>query len=271
MRDEHIFSIVVFSWSFLSRKMMSSEGNTIEKVTASFDWTKIKTIWRWTRRIYISLVIWSMSLNKHTKRMTLMFDCLPNEICLIIFSYLSSRHVCKAFFGVNQRFDRLLTSDLIRHTIEMKGISHAEIMELIADSNIHSLCQWQTVLLSATHAICLEYTSDYEYLFNRWIMMKKHWCLPSLRVVHVLPEAIKSIWLLFSNQQLLTFLQSQLHCLHLVFDTPSYTYMRVLQHMIQNHISYPKMILQVTRGSYSRYTIQVVYWRSQKYKTLLDD
>ncbi|CAF5210743.1 unnamed protein product, partial [Rotaria magnacalcarata] len=63
--------------------------------------------------------------------MTLTFESLPNEIWLSIFTYLPSRHIWRAFFGINRRLNQLLTSDLIRHTIDLKDISYSEIVELL--------------------------------------------------------------------------------------------------------------------------------------------
>ncbi|CAF3358303.1 unnamed protein product [Rotaria socialis] len=180
--------------------------------------------------------------------MTLTFESLPNEIWLMIFGYLSSRHMWRAFFGINRRLNQLLTSDIIRHTIDLRDISHAEIVELFDNCSYNSDCQWQTGLVSAAHTICFENEFDYDLLFNRWIIKTTDWLLSSLRVIYVLPEAILSIWSLFNAIQFQTLLESQLRCLHLVFKDPSYTYMNTLAVMIRDRVSYPTMILEVTKG-----------------------
>jgi hypothetical protein len=58
----------------------------------------------------------------------------------MIFAYLSSRHIWRAFFGINRHLNQLLTSDIIiRHTIDLKGISYSEIVELIDDLNFPTI------------------------------------------------------------------------------------------------------------------------------------
>jgi hypothetical protein len=185
--------------------------------------------------------------------MALTFESLPNEIWLIIFTYLSSRHIWRAFFDINRRLNQLLTSDIIRHTIDLKGISYSELVELLedGDNNSHDR-RWQAEFISNAHAICLENKFDYEILLDRWITTKTNWQLSSLRIIYILPEAIASRYLLFNEPLFTMFLESQLHCLHLVFDDPCYIYHSTLSEMVEKRISYPIMILEVTRGSYTR-------------------
>ncbi|CAF1269456.1 unnamed protein product [Rotaria sordida] len=181
--------------------------------------------------------------------MTLTFELLSNEIWLIIFSYLSSRRVWRAFSGINRRLNQLLTSDLIHHTIDLKGIYYSEIFELLEDhdNNSHDR-RWQAEFVSHAHAICLENKFDYEILIDRWIATKTNWQLSSLRIIYILREAITSMYSLLHALRLTTFLESRLHYLHLVFDDPWYTYYSILSEMVEKRISYPIMILEVTRG-----------------------
>jgi hypothetical protein len=190
--------------------------------------------------------------------MSLTFESLPNEIWYMIFTYLYSRHIWRAFFGINRRLNQLLTSDIIRHTLDLRDISYSEMVELLDDQSYNSPCQWQVGLLSIAHAICLENALDYHLLFNRSIIAKTNWCwcLSSLRVIYVLPQAITRIWSLFGEMKFRILLESQLHCLHLVFNDPSYTYIKTLAAIVKNRISYPTMILEVTKGSYIIYIIK---------------
>jgi hypothetical protein len=187
--------------------------------------------------------------------MTLTFESLPNEIWLMIFAYLSSRHIWRAFVGINRRLNQLFSSDIIRHTIDLRDISYSEIVELLDDRSNHSQCQWQAELVSRAHAIYLENAFDYNLLFDRWITTKTNWRLLSLRVIYVLSEAVPSIWSLFYAIESITFLGSHLHCLHLVFNDPYYTYFKTLSVMVQKRISYPTMILEVAKGLYVKYII----------------
>ncbi|CAF2160023.1 unnamed protein product [Rotaria magnacalcarata] len=184
--------------------------------------------------------------------MTLTFESLPNEIWLSIFTYLPSRHIWRAFFGINRRLNQLLTSDLIRHTIDLKDISYSEIVELLdeRDNNNSHDHRWQAEFVSHAHAICLENKFDYEILIDRWIATKTNWKLSSLRIIYILPEAITSIYIysLLRELKFTIFLESQLHYLHLVFDDPCYTYHSILSEIVEKRISYPIMILEVTRG-----------------------
>ncbi|CAF4702225.1 unnamed protein product [Rotaria sp. Silwood1] len=181
--------------------------------------------------------------------MTHMFESLPNEIWLIIFSYLSSRHIWRGFFGINKRLNQLLTCDVNRHTIDLKGISYSEIVELLEDrdNNSHGR-RWQAEFVSHAHAICLENEFDYEILIDRWIATKTNWQLSSLQSIYILPNAIKSMYSLVSQLKFTIFLESQLHYLHLVFEDPCYTYHSILSEMVKKRISYPTMILEVTKG-----------------------
>ncbi|UJR10933.1 hypothetical protein I4U23_015118 [Adineta vaga] len=181
--------------------------------------------------------------------MTLTFESLPNEIWLIIFSYLSSRHTWRAFFGINRRLTQLLSSNLIRHTIDLKDISYPEIVQLLEnhDKKSHDYL-WQTEFVSHAHAICLENDLDYEILINRWIATKPNWKLSSLRTIYILPGAINKIGILYYELEFVQILQSQLHYLHLIFEQPCSTYHSTLSHLVEKRISCPVMILQVTRG-----------------------
>ncbi|CAF0924729.1 unnamed protein product [Rotaria sordida] len=181
--------------------------------------------------------------------MTLTFESLPNEIWLIIFSYLSSRHTWRTFFGINKRLNQLLTSNLIRHTIDLKDISYPEIIQLLEnhDTKSHGY-QWQAEFVSHAYAICFENNFDYEILINRWIATNTNWNLSSLRTIYILSEAMKKIGKLSHELKFIKVLHPQLHYLHLVFDQPRSTYHSALSNLVKECISCPIMILEVTRG-----------------------
>jgi hypothetical protein len=99
--------------------------------------------------------------------MPLTFESLPNELYLVVFSYLPSRHTWRAFYDLNARFIQLLTSGLLRHTIDLQGISYAEITELLAENSPHR--RWQLAFVRHADAICLANKFDYEILFDGWL------------------------------------------------------------------------------------------------------
>ena len=183
--------------------------------------------------------------------MTLTCESLPNEIWLTVFTYLSSRHIWRAFFGINKRLNQLLTSDLIHHTIDLRDTSYSEIVELLGDhdNNSHDR-QWQAKLVSHAYAIRFENKFDLETLIDGWILTKTNWHLSSLRIIHISSEAVFSIHSLLREMKFKTSFESQIHCLYLVFDDPSYHYQSVLSNIIEERISCPIMILEVKRGSY---------------------
>jgi hypothetical protein len=185
--------------------------------------------------------------------MTLTFESLPNEIWFIIFTYLSSRHIWQAFSGINKRLNQLLTSNLIRHTIDLKDISNFEIVRLLEDydNNSHDH-QWQAEFVSHAHAICLENQFDYEILIDRWIATKINWKLSSLRVIYILPEALSCVYSLFHELKFTKVFESQLHYLHLVFDDPSDTYHSILSKVVGARISCPIMIFEIMKGLYTK-------------------
>ncbi|CAF4000400.1 unnamed protein product [Rotaria sordida] len=180
--------------------------------------------------------------------MTLMFESLSNEIWLIIFNYLSSRHIWRAFVGINKRLNQLLTSDLICHTIDLKDLSYSEIVELLEDRDNNSYDhQRQAEFVSHAHAICLENQFDYEILIDRWITTKTNWQFSSIQSSYILLNAIKSMYSLVSQLKFTIFLESELHYLHLVVEDSYYSYHSILSEMVEKHISYPIMILEVTK------------------------
>ncbi|UJR16925.1 hypothetical protein I4U23_003823 [Adineta vaga] len=175
--------------------------------------------------------------------------------------YLSSRHIWRAFFGINKSLNQLLTSNLIRHTIDLKGASYSEIVQLLEnhdkDSQDH---QWQVEFSSHAHAICFENDFDYEILINRWIATKINWKLPLLRAIYILPEAVKKVGILFSELKFAIILQSQLQYLHLVFHESHSTYHYVLSALVKERISCSVMILEVTKeNSYPHFEHEDLY------------
>ncbi|CAF3913698.1 unnamed protein product [Rotaria sp. Silwood1] len=177
-------------------------------------------------------------------------ESLPNELLLIIFSYLSSFDLCQAFLCLNNaRIQHLLTS--IRHSFNV-NLMHYDQLHLWLNSNQNHRNRFtnliNTVVFNGSYAsrTLLEYwektfngTDQFNVLFpsiERLIMLQAEYCSYYCIQPILIP-------LVFAN--------NTLQYLHLIFKKPAWKYSRILSRLIVHRISVHTMILEVEQGMLS--------------------
>ena len=51
------------------------------------------------------------------------FECLPNELLLIIFEYIDAIHIFRSFYDLNTRFHQLLCTKFRSYRLDLRSIS----------------------------------------------------------------------------------------------------------------------------------------------------
>jgi hypothetical protein len=178
------------------------------------------------------------------------FESLPNELLLIIFSYLSSFDLCQAFLYLNNaRIQYLLTS--IRHSLNV-SLMHYDQLHLWLNSNQNHKNRFTTLIDtivlndSCACSTLLEYwgkTFNENDQFNvLFPSIKRLFIFQAEFYPYILVRPIL-IPLLFSN--------NTLQYLYLVFKEPTRSYSRILLELIHHGISVHTMILEVEQGMLS--------------------
>jgi hypothetical protein len=174
-------------------------------------------------------------------------ESLPNELLLIIFSYLSSFDLCQAFLYLNNaRIQHLLTS--IHHSFNV-NLMHYDQLHLWLNSNQNDRNRFtnliDTVVFNDSYAsrTLLKYwkktsneTDQSNVLFPS---IKRLFILPAECCLCILIQAIL-IPLIFAN--------NTLQYLHLIFKEPVSNYPGILSKLIVHRISVDTMILEVEQG-----------------------
>lgn len=175
-------------------------------------------------------------------------ESLPNELLLIIFSYLSSFDLCRAFLHLkNARIERLITS--IRHVLDVSSMHYRQLHQFLSTSNDdttkHFTILIDTVVLRRSSACATLYhhwrkiLNDNE-LFNIW--------LPSIKQLLVFNANYYGIELVQPFLRPLVFHNTLQH-LHLVFERPTHEYSAILSQLVHYCISVHTMILEVEKGT----------------------
>jgi len=175
------------------------------------------------------------------------FESLPNELLLIIFSYLSSFDLCQTFLYINNtRIQSLLTS--IRHSFNV-NFMHYDQLHLWLNSNQNHRNRFtnliDTIVFNNSYACrtLLEYwektfdeSDQSNVLFSsvKRIVVLQAQCCPYILVRPILIP--------------LTFANNTLQYLHLIFKEPTSGYSSILSELICHRISVHTMILEVKQG-----------------------
>jgi hypothetical protein len=187
-----------------------------------------------------------------TKKSTL--ESLPNELLLIIFGYLSSFDLCRAFLNVrNARIERLLTS--IRHSLDVSSMYYNQLRQFLSSSNDDTTNRFtaliDTVVLRDSSA-CMMLLNYWKKTLNDTESMNV-W-LPSINQLLILNPDCYEYILVQPLLIPLLFHHNTFQRLHLVFERPTYTYSLFLSDLVSHRISVHTMILEVEKGmAYKRF------------------
>ncbi|UJR35439.1 hypothetical protein I4U23_028196 [Adineta vaga] len=172
------------------------------------------------------------------------FESLPNELFLIIFSYLSSFDLCQAFLDINNaRIQSLLTS--IRHSLDV-SLMHYDQLHLWLNSNHDNRNRFTTLI----DTVVLNNSYPCRTLLEYWKKTFKE-----SEQINILFPSIKRFIVLqaehFPHDYIRTTLvplvsaNNTLQYLHLIFKIPRCSYPKVLAELIRYRISVHTMILEV--------------------------
>lgn len=175
-------------------------------------------------------------------------ESLPNELLLIIFSYLSSFDLCRTFLDMkNVRIERLLTS--IRHWLDVSSMNCSQLHQFLSSSDDITnrfTALIETLVLHDSLA-CMTLLDHWKKTLNETELLNV-W-LPSIKQLLILnPDSYEYgfvepflIHLVFHNN-------NTLQHLHLVFERPTHQYSTILSQLVFHRISVHTMILEAKQG-----------------------
>jgi hypothetical protein len=173
-------------------------------------------------------------------------ESLPNELLLIIFSYLSSFDLCRTFLDVkNARIQRLLTS--MRHWLDVSSMHYGQFCQFLSNNN-DTTKRFTAMVDTAV----LRDTCACRALFDYWIET-----IDGRQLLNMWPPSIKQLLVLNAEYypyivrcllKPLVFSNNVLQYLHLVFERPTSTYSSVLSDLVSYRIPVPTMVLEVKQG-----------------------
>ncbi|CAF1007388.1 unnamed protein product [Adineta steineri] len=175
------------------------------------------------------------------------FESLPNELLLIIFSYLSSFDLCQTFLYINNiRIQSLLTS--IRHLFNV-DLMHYDQLHLWLNSNQDHRNRFtnliDTVVFNDTYA-CRTLLEYWEKTFNETDQSNVFFA--SVKRIVVLQAEHYSYSLVRPILVPLVLAENKLQYLHLIFKEPAFGYAKILSDLIDYRVSVHTMILEVEQG-----------------------
>jgi hypothetical protein len=187
------------------------------------------------------------------------FESLPNELLLIIFSYLSSFDLCQAFLYINNiRIQSLLTS--IRHSFNI-NFMHYEQLHLWLNSNQNHRNRFtnliDTIVFNDSYG-CHTLLEYWEKTFNE--TNQSNVLFSSVKRIVVLRAERSSYILVQSILIPLVFANNTLQYLHLIFKQSIYGYSNILSNLIYHRISIHTMILEVEQGMLLKLSSKSTTW-----------
>ncbi|CAF1630980.1 unnamed protein product [Rotaria sp. Silwood1] len=174
-------------------------------------------------------------------------ESLPNELLLIIFSYLSSFDLYQAVLYLNNACIQHFLI-LIRHSFNV-NLMHYDQLHVWLNSNQNHRNRFtnliDTVVFNDSYAsrTLLEYSKK---TFNE--TDQSNVLFPSIKRLVMLQAECCSYILIQAIVIPLVFANNTLQCLHLIFKEPASNYPRILSKLIVHRISVHTMILEVEQG-----------------------
>jgi hypothetical protein len=184
------------------------------------------------------------------------FESLPNELFLIIFSYLSSFDLCQAFLYINNaRIQCLLT--LIPHSLNV-NLMHYGQLHLWLNSNDNHRNRFNSLIDTVVFNDSYASWKLFIYWGNTF---KENYQLnvlfPSIKHLVVFNAGYCSYYVIQPILIPLLFTNNTLQYLHLIFQEPTYRYSETLSELVRHRISVPTMILEVEQGMLSNMFFEI--------------
>ena len=182
------------------------------------------------------------------------FESLPNELLLIIFSYLSVFDLCETFLDLNNaRIQYLITS--IRRSFDVSLMHYNQLHQWLNDSQDHIIHITSLINTLVLHDSCACFM-----VIDYWEKTLKETELinilfPSLKRLFILDADCYSYGLVRPILVPLVFNNHTLQYLHLIFKDPMDSYSSILSDLVVHRISVHTMILEVEQGMLLRLSI----------------
>jgi hypothetical protein len=164
-------------------------------------------------------------------------ESLPTELWLLIFDYLSSFDLFKAFFDIKiKRIEHIMMSRPL--------ILNTKLMSYTQMSNMCTLPNFFTLL----HTIILDNSSASMAFYRYWTTMTSptHFT-PSIKRLIVMETEYHAYGIVYDLVRPLS-LGNTLQYLHLEFEYPDNEYMEFLTSLAKTQTSIHTMILEVKKG-----------------------
>lgn len=168
-------------------------------------------------------------------------ESLPTELWFLIFDYLTSFDLFKAFFGIkNKRIEHIMMS--------RSFVLNTKLMSYTQMSNMCMLPNFFTLL----HTIIIDNSSASMAFFQYWTTMTSPtYFIPSIKRLIVMETQYSAYDIVHSLIKPLS-LGNTLQYLYLEFEYPNDYYMTVLTHLAETQTSIHSMILEVKKGMYKK-------------------
>ena len=172
------------------------------------------------------------------------FESLPNELLLIIFSYLSSFDLCQTFLHLNNvRIQYLITK--IRHSLDVSLMHYNQLHQWLNNTQDDIICFTSLIDTLVLHDSCACFM-----LINYWKKTLKETkaLFPSLKRLFTLDAECYPF--IFVRPILLPFVFNNhtLQYLHLIFKDVTYNYSLILSELVVHRISVRTLLLEIEQG-----------------------
>lgn len=165
-------------------------------------------------------------------------ELLPTELWLLIFDYLSSFDLFKAFFDIkNKRIEYLLRSRSL--VLNTNITSHVQMNDMIMMPHFFTFLN--TIIMNYSCAS----VAFYDYWTKMTSLTQFTSSIQRLIVTETECYAYDIVPILIKP----LLLGNTLQYLHLMFEYPNRDYIEVLMNLAETQMSIPSMILEVRKGT----------------------